>query len=103
MHLRNIKCSNWPESPPTLSDEWLYYNKNLKLRPEVVWQAKQRRCIEFLTFWKIPGMPRILPTATNIRAMRSSTEGTGLSYTKLVMRRQKKQPLHDKSGDLASQ
>ena len=39
--------------------------------------------MEFLTFWKIPGLSRTLPTATDIRAMRSSTEVTGVSYTKL--------------------
>ncbi|GFW43308.1 hypothetical protein TNCV_2923561 [Trichonephila clavipes] len=34
---------------------------------------------------KIPGMPLIIPAPTNIRAMRSSTEGMGVAYPKLFM------------------
>ena len=61
------------------------YKRSSKLLPEVVRQAWQRRCIEFLTFWKIPGMSRTIPAATDIRAMRSSTEVTSVSCTKLLM------------------
>ncbi|GFT22474.1 hypothetical protein TNCV_3274381 [Trichonephila clavipes] len=56
--------------------------------------------MRFVTFWK--GMPRILLAATNIGAMRSSTEGNSVSYTKLFMRSQKKSR-HYKPGDLAGQ
>ncbi|GFT69475.1 hypothetical protein TNCV_1297631 [Trichonephila clavipes] len=50
--------------------ERLFYNRCSKLRPEVVWQAGQLHCTEFLTFRKIPGMSRVLPGATDIRKMR---------------------------------
>ena len=51
--------------------------------------------MEFLTFWKIPGMSRTLPTGTDIRAMRSSTEVTDVSYTSVtLMWPQKKKSIH---------
>ena len=59
--------------------------------------------MEFLTFWKIPGMSRTLPAATDIWMMRSSTEVTGVSYSKLLMWPQKNKSIHDRSGDLAGQ
>ncbi|GFW17675.1 hypothetical protein TNCV_2652321 [Trichonephila clavipes] len=40
--------------------------------------------VEFLTFWKISGMSRILSAATNIRAF-PSTEESGISFSKLFM------------------
>ncbi|GFS48497.1 hypothetical protein TNCV_2298041 [Trichonephila clavipes] len=46
--------------------------------------------MEFLTFGKVPGMLLIRLATTDIRAIRSSTEGMGVSYTKLFMRPQKK-------------
>ncbi|GFX36141.1 transposable element Tc3 transposase [Trichonephila clavipes] len=52
--------------------------------------------MEFLTFWKIPGMSRILPAAADSRAMRSSTEGKDY----LCISFQKKKSIHDRSGDL---
>ncbi|GBL55963.1 hypothetical protein AVEN_68114-1, partial [Araneus ventricosus] len=36
--------------------------------------------MEFLTFWKIPGMSRIFPAATEMPDTTSSTESTGISY-----------------------
>ncbi|GFT49518.1 hypothetical protein TNCV_3367031 [Trichonephila clavipes] len=42
----------------------------------------QLEWVKFLTFLKNHGMSSILPAVTDIRAMRSSTEGTSVSYTK---------------------
>ncbi|GBL89962.1 hypothetical protein AVEN_178375-1 [Araneus ventricosus] len=36
--------------------------------------------MEFLTIWKIPGMSRIFPATTEMRATTSSAESTGLVH-----------------------
>ncbi|GFV62896.1 hypothetical protein TNCV_472381 [Trichonephila clavipes] len=40
--------------------------------------------MEFHSFWKIPGISRILPASTDIRATRSSTEGKGMNRASMT-------------------
>ncbi|GBM00796.1 hypothetical protein AVEN_257327-1 [Araneus ventricosus] len=53
--------------------------------------------MEFLTFWKIPGMPRISQAATEMRATTSSTESTGDSYTNVFISPQQNKCRHDRA------
>ena len=59
----------------------LIKKKYSKLRPEFVGKLDSGIAWIFFTLWKIPGILDSFMEATGIKAARSSTEDTGMSYT----------------------
>ncbi|GBL78557.1 hypothetical protein AVEN_65159-1 [Araneus ventricosus] len=55
------------------------------------------------TFWKIPGISRMISEATDKRATRSISLATGVSYIMFYIVPQTKQSIRDQSGDCSGQ